>query len=90
MRSLRHVVLQVLALHSRRHASSIHPWHHLEADLDMTPLEVVLVALEVEGIEDVDLDVAGLDCVRTVAEMIAFFEREVRRARSERIALDVA
>jgi hypothetical protein len=90
MRSLRHIVVQVLALHTRRHASAIFPWQELEGDLDMTPLEVVLVALEIEDIEDVDLDVTGLDDVRTVGEAIAFFEREVPRARQARIVDDVA
>jgi hypothetical protein len=90
MRSLCHIVYQVIALHTRRRASSLHPWHELEGDLDMTPLEVVLVALEIEGIEDVDLDVTGLDEIRTVGEAVAFFEREVARARRERLVDDVA
>jgi hypothetical protein len=90
MRSLRHIVLQVLALHTRRHASSLHPWQDLDGDLDMTPLEVVLVAMEIEGIEDVDIDVTGLDEVKTVGEALAFFEREVPRARQARIVDDVA
>jgi hypothetical protein len=90
MRSLRHIVLQVLALHTRRHASSIHPWQELAGDLDMTPLELVLVALEIEGIEDVDIEIAGLDQARTVGDVLAFFEREVARARRMSIVDDVA
>jgi hypothetical protein len=90
MRSLRHIVLQVLALHTRRHASSILSWHDLEDDLGMTPLELVLVALEIEGIENVDIDVTGLDTLRTVADATAFFEREVPRARRATVMDDVA
>jgi hypothetical protein len=90
MRSLRHVLLQVLALHTHRHISSLHPWQELDGDLDMTPLEIVLVALEIEGIEDVDIDVSGLGEVRTVGEALAFFEREVARARRARVVDDVA
>ena len=81
MRSLRSVLLQTLAHHAGRHRSAIHPWQDLEHDLDMTPLEVVLVALEIEGIEDVDIDMAGLECVRTVGEFATFLGRAVARAK---------
>jgi hypothetical protein len=90
MRSLRHIVLQVLALHTRRHASTIHPWQELAGDLDLTPLELVLVALEIEGIEDVDIEIAGLEQARTVEDVLSFFEKEVARARRESIVDDVA
>jgi hypothetical protein len=90
MRSLRHIVRQVIAIHTRRAASGVRPWQELETDLDLTPLELVLVALEVEGILDVDLDVGGLDEARTVGDVIAFFEREVPRARRARLVDDVA
>jgi hypothetical protein len=85
-RSLFHVLAHRLG----RPASTIHPWHQLERDLDMTPLELVLVALEMEGIEDVDIDVRGLDRVRTVDDLSTFFIREVARARHARFDLEVA
>jgi hypothetical protein len=81
MRSLRQIVLQVLAIHTRRPPSSIHLGDELAEDLDMTPLELVLVALEIEGITGVDIDVSGLDEARTVGEAVSFFEREVPHAR---------
>jgi hypothetical protein len=90
MKSVRSVVLQVLAHHLGRPSEKIHLWHDLERDLDMTPLELVLVALDIEGIEDVDLDVVGLEHARTVGELATFFTREVEHARRGRVALDVA
>jgi acyl carrier protein len=90
MKSIRSVVLHVLAHHTGLPLSTIHPWQELERDLDMTPLEVVLVALEIEGAFDVDLDVEGLEHVRTVRELTAFFAQEISRARHARVELDVA
>ena len=92
MRSTRSIVLHVLAHHAGRPMSTIHRWQTLEGDLDMTPLELVLVALEIEGILDIDLDVDGLDRVRTVGDLATFFTREVARSRLQPAAfrLDVA
>jgi hypothetical protein len=90
MQSPRGAVLTVLGHHLGRPTSTIHPWQDLEHDLEMTPLEVVLMALEVEGIEDADLDVTGLERVHTVGELVSFFTREIARARLARADLDVA
>jgi hypothetical protein len=81
MRPLRHVALQVLALHTRRHASSLRPWQDLAGELGVTPLRLVLVALEIEGIYEVDLDLTGLDRQRTVGDLLTFLERRVHEAR---------
>jgi len=90
MRSVRSVVLYVLAHHLGCPVAKIHPWQDLERDLDLTPLELVLVALDIEGIEDVDLHVEGLDRIRTVADLGSFFVREVEHARRAGVELDVA
>lgn len=79
-------LLQVLAHHAGRKLSSIRPSHDLEADLNLTPLEVVLVALEVECAEDVNLDLEGLEEVKTVSELSAYLVRSVARARSRAAA----
>ncbi len=81
---------QVLAHRLGRPVSTIHPWQQLERDLDITPLEVVLVALEIEDIEGVDIDVRGLERAHTVDDLATFFMREVARARQERVDLQVA
>ena len=90
MKSPRGAVLNVVAHHTGRPVSTIHPWQELERDLEMTPLELVLVALEVEDIEAVELDVSTLDRARTVGELVTFFTREVARARLALADRDVA
>ncbi len=90
MQSPRGTVLSVLARHSGRPATTIHPWQELERDLEMTPLELVLVAVEVETIEDACIDVSGLERVTTVGELVGFFTREIARARVAQAERDVA
>jgi hypothetical protein len=80
MRSTSSVVLHVLAHHAKRPIATLRRWHALDRDLDMTPLEIVLVALEIEDILDVDLDVDGLDRARTVGELANLLSQEVARA----------
>jgi hypothetical protein len=90
MRPMRGVLQHVLAHHAGVPAPEIHPWQDLHHDLDLTPLEVVLIVLEIEGIEDVDVNVAGLADVETVDDLAEFLSREVGRSRCERIERDVA
>jgi hypothetical protein len=90
MKTMLRVVQQVLAHHTGMSAQDIYPWQSLQHDLDLTPLEVVLIVLEVEGIEEVDVDVTGLDDVASVDGLAAFLSREVARARCERLERDVA
>jgi hypothetical protein len=59
--------------------SRIHPWQDLEVDLDLTPLELILVALDIEEIEGVDLPVEALGSVRTVGDLFSFFSHAMAR-----------
>jgi len=77
MKSLRSSVLQILARHLGRSKSTIHPWLDLEDDLDMSSLDVILVALEVGATEDVEVDVTGLELVHTVSELTTFLTDQV-------------
>jgi hypothetical protein len=90
VKSLRSIVNQVLAYHVGQPGGTIQPWQELARDLDMTPLEVVLLALEIEGIEGVDIDLTGLELVRTVGELSTFLGREIARARRSVIDDEVA
>jgi hypothetical protein len=83
-------VLDVLAHHLGRPAATIHSWQDLERDLDMSPLEVALMAVEIERMEAVELDVKGLPEARTVGDLVTLFAREVDRARDARVELVVA
>jgi acyl carrier protein len=84
MKSINAVVRESLARHLDRDASTIHASQLLEEDLDLTPLELVLVALDVEEVEDVTLPFEQLATARTVGELLAFFARAVARAKRGR------
>ena len=61
--------------------SALHPGHRLEDDLDLTPLELVLIALEIEEAVGVAIAVEGLASVETVGELMSYFSRALSRAR---------
>ena len=78
------VVRESLAHHLHVEVGTIHPWDRLDADLDITPLELVLVALDIEDILGVEIPCEELCTVETVYELFAFFARALARAsRSE-------
>jgi acyl carrier protein len=72
MKSIHSVARGILASHTGRSDRQIRAWHRLERDLDMTPLELVLVMLEVEQLARVELPAAGLENVETVGDLFAF------------------
>jgi acyl carrier protein len=82
--------IQVIAHRTGCDVAQIHPWQRLEEDLDMTPLELVLVALEIEDIEGVEIDVSGMENVRRVGDLCRFFERRLHAARRDAPRLHVA
>ncbi len=79
MKSVAALVRTVLAHHLDCDAGEIRPWQNLEADLDLTPLELILIALEIEESEGVDLPVEALDSVATVGDFVAFVAFAVAR-----------
>jgi acyl carrier protein len=76
-------VLRVLAHHVGRPLSGLRPAHTLDGDLDLTALEVVLVALEVESVVDIEVDIDGLEAVGTVGELCSFLSGRVSVARRD-------
>ena len=85
-----HALVHVLAERLRRPVSTIHPWQDLVVDLDATPLDLVLVTLEVESAEDATIDVEGLGDLRTVGDLSTFVRHQVARARNVRWRRGVA
>jgi acyl carrier protein len=79
MTSMDAMVRTVLAHHPARDASAIRPWHHLEHDLGMTPLELVTIVVKVEEIEGVELPVEDLFMLSTVGELVTFLTHAVAR-----------
>jgi hypothetical protein len=72
MRSVQSIARGILALHAGRRGSEIRAWDRLDADLDLTPLELVLVTLEIEQLARTPLSTDGLECVETVGDFFAF------------------
>jgi acyl carrier protein len=79
MPSTEAIVRAVLAHHLELDARKMYPWLRLEDDLDMTPLELVLVALEIEEIEHTQVPIDELAGAHTVGDLLAFFSRELDR-----------
>ena len=73
MKSLTRIIRVVLAERLDRDVSKIHSWQQLGSDLDITPLELVLVALDIEEIADLRVPIEELASVRTVGELLSFF-----------------
>jgi acyl carrier protein len=85
-----HAIVHVLAECLQRPVSTIHPWHDLAVDLDATPLDLVLVTLEIESAEDASIDVEGLGELRTVGDLSTFVRHQVARARDAQRQHDVS
>ncbi len=81
MKSINRSVCRALALHLNRPPSSIHAFHRLEEDLDVTPLEIVLVALDIEELEEIEIPMEDLEGMKTVGDLVTFFSATVRRGR---------
>jgi hypothetical protein len=69
------LVRTMLACHLDRAVCAIQPWQRLDRDLDLTPLELVLLALEFEEIQQVRVSMDGLVGASTVGDLFALFAR---------------
>jgi acyl carrier protein len=65
----------VIARRARCRASAVHSGQNLQDDLDLTPLDLVLVAIEVEEASGIDIPVDALEYVETVSDLLQFFRR---------------
>jgi acyl carrier protein len=80
-----HALVHVLAERLRRPASTIHPWHSLAVDLAVTPLDLVMVTLDIESAEGAVIDVERLTDLRTVGDLSTYVKHEIERSRSGRV-----
>lgn len=76
-----HALVHVLAERLRRSVATIHPWQDLAVDLDATPLDLVMVTMDIESAEGALIDVEGLGNLRTVGDLSSFVKHEIARAR---------
>jgi acyl carrier protein len=87
VKSLPALVRATLAHHLDCDPGNIHPWQHLEADLDLTPLELIVIALEIEEAAGVDIPVEAIDAVATVGDFVAFMTHAVAYQRQSETAM---
>jgi hypothetical protein len=73
MKSMNTVVRDVLARHTSRDGTSIHAWHDLGRDLDLKPLQISLVALEVEHLTGVEVPLDDVATAQTVVDLVSLF-----------------
>lgn len=84
MESLEGTVRRMLAHYPGRDPSRARRWQHLKNDLDVTPMEIELVALEVEQLIGVTLPLEELVTVHTVGDLLTFFFHAAHRERRGR------
>ena len=93
MKPMNVVVREALARRARRSHLPIHSSQHLRRDLELSQLDLVLLAIDVEKTQDVEVPVDELLLLETVADLLLFFSRvgaEERRSRHARVASRLA
>jgi hypothetical protein len=66
-------VLGAVARHAQRDVPVLFHWLRLEHDLDLTPLELVLLALEIDEATGVEVAPEDLALAGTVGELVSLF-----------------
>jgi acyl carrier protein len=85
MNTVNQVVRGLLAHHLKREPASIKASQHLGRDLDVTPLELVLIALDLEDIEGVAVPIEQLGELETVGDLVNFLGVTVAEQRKGRL-----
>ena len=75
------VVKRTIAKHLGIDLKSIHPFHDLRRDLHLQPLDIVLIVNALEDAERVQLPIAHLDAILTVAGLTTLIRRVHASAR---------
>jgi acyl carrier protein len=75
------LVRATIARHVGRPAKDLDPSLRLTDDLELTPLELVLIATDIEDAIGMQMPVEGLASVHTVADLMRFFHRVFRLTR---------
>jgi acyl carrier protein len=72
---LDHVVRRTITKHLGIQPDAIRPFHDLRRDLHLQPLDLVLIAIALEDAQRIELPIAHLDAVATVAALTALVRR---------------
>jgi acyl carrier protein len=67
--SLNRLVCEVVARHLQMEPRAIDPHTTVRQDLELDPLDLVLIALRIEEIERIEFPIARLEHVRTVGDI---------------------
>jgi acyl carrier protein len=89
MKPMNTVVRQALARRAHLDEAAIRSSQNLQRDLHLSNLDLVLLAIDVEDIQDVMVPIDDLRSVETVADLLLFFARvgaSERRLRHGRLA----
>jgi acyl carrier protein len=84
VKSVHAITHEVLAHHVDHDPDSIRMWHSLRRDLDLTPLEIVLVVLEVEDKARVRVTIDELAEIQTVGDLYMCLSKAASRQRGMR------
>jgi hypothetical protein len=84
------IVRSALAHHLDLDPSTIQSWQHLELDLYLSPRDLVLVAREIEDIEDVSLPIERLGAMATVGDLQSLLSRAIAREKPAHDLVNVA
>jgi len=69
------VVRRAVARHLGVEPSVIDRFHHLERDLHLQPLDIVLIVLAIEDAEHVEMPIAHLESIETVTGLTTLLRR---------------
>jgi len=69
------VVKRTIAKHRGIDLKSIHSFHDLRRDLHLQPLDIVLIVIALEDLERIELPIAHLDAILTVAGLTTLVRR---------------
>ena len=75
------VVRRAIAKHLGIDRIAIDPFHHLGGDLHLQPLDIVLIVLAIEDTERIELPIAHLETIATVAGLTMLVRRVCAGAR---------
>lgn len=81
MKILSLIVRSELARRLNCSVAAIHPWQRLDRDLDLGPLDLVLIALRIEETQGVALTFEDLENVETVGELVDYLAEAISRER---------
>jgi len=78
---LDNVVRRAVAQHLGIDHDAIDPVHHFRHDLHLQPLDIVLIVIAIEDAERIELPIAHLESIATVAGLTALVRRVCAGAR---------